>query len=169
MSDSHGQDRIVGAVMRLFDSLGVEYVVHCGDVGGTTVLDHLVGRRCGFVWGNMDARDGPLHSYPETVGLQTPAQPPLRLELDGKVLAVFHGHERDMDRAVAEYEPDYILHGHTHTACDQCVGRMRIINPGALHRARPKTVATLDTTTDTVVFYAANQKDDTFAPWTPSR
>jgi len=35
---------------------------------------------------------------------------------------------------------------------DVRVGRMRIINPGALHRANPKTVALLDTAGDSVEF-----------------
>jgi hypothetical protein len=35
---------------------------------------------------------------------------------------------------------------------DERVGTVRVINPGALHRAREKTVATLDTGTGEVRF-----------------
>ena len=35
---------------------------------------------------------------------------------------------------------------------DRLVGRVRVINPGALHRANPKTVALLDTAADRVEF-----------------
>jgi predicted phosphodiesterase len=45
-------------------------------------------------------------------------------------------------------EHDYLLQGHTHVRLDECVGRTRIINPGALHRAAVKTVVTLDTRAD---------------------
>ena len=45
---------------------------------------------------------------------------------------------------------DYLLLGHTHVARDWRLGRLRIINPGALYRASKKTVATLDTRTDAV-------------------
>ncbi len=169
LSDSHGQHNLVGAALRFFDSLGVEYVVHCGDVGGSVVLDHLVGRRCAFVWGNMDAVDGRLRSYLETVDLPLPPKPPLRLELDGKTVVVFHGHERGMHRAVRTSEADYILHGHTHVARDERIGTVRVINPGALHRAWPKTVAILNTSTDCVTFYAADERSGTFAPWMCSR
>ena len=153
LSDSHGEHRPVGEAMRLFDGLGVEYVIHCGDVGGTAVLDHFAGRRCGFVWGNMDLVNGGVRSYLNSVGLPPPSRPPLQLELDGKILWVFHGHERGFHKAVRAGEADYILHGHTHLARDERVGRTRVINPGALHRARPKTVATLDLTTDTLHFH----------------
>jgi predicted phosphodiesterase len=39
---------------------------------------------------------------------------------------------------------DYVFHGHTHVAEERKSGRTRVINPGALHRARPKTFAILD-------------------------
>ena len=48
---------------------------------------------------------------------------------------------------------DYILHGHTHCKRDERIGRCRVINPGALHRANPKSVATLDTASDTLTFH----------------
>lgn len=168
LSDSHGQHGIVAEAMRFFDALGVEYIIHCGDVGGPSVLDHLVGRRCGFVWGNMDDADQSVRSYLDSVGLAPPAKPPLRLELDGKAILVFHGHERGFKRAIQTGEVDYVFHGHTHVARDERVGRVRMINPGALHRAAPKTIATLDTVTDTVTFYAADKSSGAFAPWAPS-
>ncbi|MFH0982377.1 MAG: YfcE family phosphodiesterase [Planctomycetota bacterium] len=167
LSDTHGQHRIAAEALRFFDTRGVEYVIHCGDVGGSAVLDHLVGRQCSFVWGNMDAWRPGLRGYLETVGLPAPPKPPLRLELDGKVFLVFHGHEAGFREALRAGEADYVLHGHTHAARDERVGRVRVINPGALHRARPKTVATLDITADAVTFYAADEKSGTFVPWTP--
>jgi len=45
-----------------------------------------------------------------------------------------------------------LLQGHTHVRQDLRVSKMRIINPGALHRANPKTVALLDTSADSLEF-----------------
>jgi predicted phosphodiesterase len=45
-----------------------------------------------------------------------------------------------------------LLQGHTHVRADERVGTVRVINPGALHRAAQKTVATLDTETGEVKF-----------------
>jgi len=39
---------------------------------------------------------------------------------------------------------DYLFYGHSHVASEHRTGPTRIINPGALHRARPKTFAVLD-------------------------
>jgi putative phosphoesterase len=153
LSDSHGQHLVVRQAMALFDELGVTHVIHCGDVGGVGVFDELVGRPCTFVWGNMDAIDGSLFSYLKTVGLPAPEEIPTTLTLDGKTFAVFHGHERGFQAALAGLDVDYIIHGHTHVARDSRRGSTRIINPGALKHARPKTVATLDTTTDELTFH----------------
>ena len=65
---------------------------------------------------------------------------------------VAHGHERGFDRLAAMSGADYLLFGHTHRYEQFRDGPVRCINPGALHRARIKTVALLDLATDSVVF-----------------
>ena len=51
---------------------------------------------------------------------------------------------RDCDRSSQDDGVDFLLHGHTHTVQDERVGRTRVINPGALHRASRYTCALLD-------------------------
>ncbi len=139
--------------MTIFDELGVGHVVHCGDVCGMGVLEEMIGRNLTFVWGNMDEPDPVTDAYIKTLGLSPPGSPPERFEIDGKRFAIFHGHERGFDQAVTGLDVDYLLHGHTHVRRDQRSGARRIINPGALHRAAVKTVATLDTHTDELRFH----------------
>ncbi len=38
---------------------------------------------------------------------------------------------------------DFLLHGHTHVPRDEMVGATRVLNPGAIQRANPKTWAWL--------------------------
>ena len=154
LSDSHGRHLAVRQAMALFDSLGVEYIIHCGDIGGMSVFDELVGRPCTFVWGNMDEPEGGIIAYLQSVGIEPPNCVPARVTLDGKKFAVFHGHERGFHRAIDTLDVDYILHGHTHVASDKTHNGKRIINPGALYRARQKTVATLDTAAEKLTFHA---------------
>jgi len=153
LSDSHGRHLAVRKAVALFDSLDAQYIIHCGDVGGGEVFDELLGHPFTFVWGNMDHADDGGVACLRSVGVKLPGEPPVLLELDGKTIAVFHGHEPGLTRAMRQLEVDYILHGHTHVARDERRGRTRIINPGALHRANPKTVATLDTQTDVLTFH----------------
>ena len=48
----------------------------------------------------------------------------------------------------------YLCHGHTHATRDERLGPTRVINPGALFRARRHTVAVLDLARDEVSFLA---------------
>jgi predicted phosphodiesterase len=60
-------------------------------------------------------------------------------------LAFVHGDDRrlleDLERSGAF---GYLFHRHTHQAADRPSGPTRVINPGALQRARPKTFVVLD-------------------------
>jgi len=153
MSDSHGRHLAVREAMRLFQERGVEHVIHCGDVGRGEVFDELLGIPLGFVWGNTDLPDGRLLAYLDGLGIEAPSSVPLRLVCGGKSFAVFHGHEVSFRQAIKTPSFDYICHGHTHEARDERIDGKRIINPGALHRVRVRTVATLDTKTDQLEFH----------------
>ena len=153
MSDSHGRADRVHDACALFDELGVEHLIHCGDVGGTDVLDELVGRACNFVWGNMDFPDHAIRAYLHSVGLPWPERSPVSLVLDGKRLLIFHGHEPGVMERAPTLDADYAFHGHTHQCRDERFGRLRVINPGALARAARHTVATLNLSTDVLTFH----------------
>ncbi len=153
LSDSHGDSDIVRQALTALEQAGAERFVHCGDVGGMNVFDQFAGRNVDFVWGNMDCPDGVLLGYVTDLGLPLPTVP-LSLELAGKRVAVCHGHEPCFRDIVFKGRHDYLLCGHTHERGDRRENGVRIINPGALHRARVKTVATLDLATDTLTFYA---------------
>jgi putative phosphoesterase len=138
MSDTHGRRVLTRTAVTLFDALGVAHIIHCGDVGGMAVFDELAGRP---------------FAYLAAIGAEPPESIPLLLDIDGKRFAVFHGHEPAFKDAAFALDVDYILHGHTHVTRDERVNGRRIINPGAMHRARPPTVATLNTTCDELTFH----------------
>ena len=145
LSDSHGDTAATAAAVRLLQQHGAVHLVHCGDICGEQVLDELAGHRCTFVWGNCDSPSPTMRKYVRALGLPWP-EPPVILELAGKRIAVFHGHERTFAAAADRDDLDYVLYGHTHKYADRREGRIRFINPGALHRARPHTCAILDLT-----------------------
>lgn len=165
LSDSHGHpDRVARAIATL-EEHGAEALVHCGDLGGEQVLDQLTGKNAWFVWGNTDRPDAGLIRYAQTAGLLPSSGVPLRLQLAGRRIAVFHGHEAcfsallhlaaagdaaGLERAAAA---DYVLYGHSHKASDFRLGAVRLINPGALHRVVVKTVATLNLATDRLEYW----------------
>jgi putative phosphoesterase len=143
LSDSHGDAIATATAIRLLEARGVEYLVHCGDICSEAVLDDLAGHPCTFVWGNCDSPGPTMRKYLQSLGLAWP-EPPVILELGGKRIAVFHGHERSFASVADRVDLDYVFYGHTHKYADRRVGRVRFINPGALHRAKPHTCALLD-------------------------
>jgi hypothetical protein len=153
MSDTHGQHLMTRRALAIFDRVGVTEIIHCGDVCGREVFEELAGRAVHFVWGNCDLPNGVTRALLDTLGMTEPNGVPLRFVLDGKRFVVYHGHEREALNMGNLDDVDYVCHGHTHQRRDERVGPLRIINPGALHRAFPRTVATLDTESDRLIYH----------------
>jgi predicted phosphodiesterase len=70
------------------------------------------------------------------------------VELNGVKIAFTHGHDATLMRDLQQSEQfNYLFYGHTHIAREDLAGKTRVINPGALHRARPKSFLILDLAT----------------------
>jgi uncharacterized protein len=158
LSDTHDRFETAMAAVRLLQQAGATYLIHCGDVGGTHMLDPLAGTPAAFVFGNNDFERDELRNYASLLGIKCLGNFGV-LELAGKQIAVTHGDDhRLLNRLVRPEQPlDYLLTGHTHLKHDRRVGKIRLINPGALHRAAVKTVATLDLELDELTFLALPQ------------
>ena len=152
LSDTHDRVDATAAAVALLRDHGAEFFIHCGDVGSERVLDHLAGLASAFVFGNTDWDRAALARYAASIGVAC-HDAFADLTLGGKRIAVTHGDDFKLkQRLLSAQQHDYVLQGHTHVRADQRVGRTRVINPGALHRAREKTVAVLDTAADKLEF-----------------
>ncbi|MDB5297998.1 MAG: hypothetical protein JWO31_3981 [Phycisphaerales bacterium] len=150
LSDTHGRADAMGEGMRLLRAAGATAFAHCGDVGSTAVLDHLAGESAAFVFGNNDWDGAELRAYARVIGVRC-LDAFGTIELDDRRIAVTHGDDdRLVARVLSEQLHDYLLVGHSHVPAERRVGRTRVINPGALYRARVKTVALLDLASDTL-------------------
>jgi len=158
LSDTHGRaDMAALAVAKLLEHKA-EYLVHCGDVGGPEVLDTLAGHPAMFVFGNNDDDADDLAKYAKILGIACGGRHG-KLAFAGKRAVVTHGDDqRLIHRLIAEQQIDYLFLGHTHQKLDRREGRVRIINPGALHRASVKTIAVLNTESDDLQFLAVPDK-----------
>jgi putative phosphoesterase len=150
MSDSHGDAAATARAVALLIEHGAKKLFHCGDICGEEVLAELAGHDCVFVWGNCDVPSPGLRKYVTALGLLWPNSL-VRVQVDGKRIGLCHGHEKGLREAAAAL--DYLFHGHTHDPTDSRQGQCRIINPGAIHRASIKTVATLNLRADDLRFW----------------
>ncbi len=164
LSDTHGQARRTATAIRMLQQAGAEEFVHCGDIGGAPVLDQLAGLKIHIVCGNTDCPNSELVEYAASLGLQIGLPSPRRVEIGGRKMVVCHGHEPEFGQLIAETahnhpakaaygDCEYLLHGHTHVPVDRVIGHWHVINPGALHRARVHSVATLDLRSDVTKFW----------------
>lgn len=151
LSDTHDQvARTVRAVNALAGA-GAEALFHCGDLTGPDVVHACASAAlpCHYVFGNNDHDERGLRAAIEATGgvcLERGGA----VVLAGRRVAVTHGDDPRVFRRLLAAQPDYLLFGHTHIALNERDGPTRQINPGALHRARPWTVALLDLGTDAV-------------------
>ncbi len=182
LSDTHGELQRTRVALRVLERVGATVFIHCGDVGAGDLLAELAGRRAWVVAGNTDFFDGQAVEYAAGLGLTLSLVTPLRVELAGRGLAVYHGHEpqfRDLLECLRRGQsvPDevrdcgYVVHGHTHIAAHTRLAGRHLLNPGALHRATRYTVATVDLAADRVRFWdlSGGDADCPPRPFTPGR
>lgn len=129
---------------------GADTLIHLGDVGTPAVIDALAVNRPGtdeqieahLVFGNCDWEAKPLAKYAQDLGVISHGLAG-EMTIDGKRVVFTHGHINTVMDQALESAADYLLHGHTHLQADDVIAKTRVINPGALFRARRHTVALL--------------------------
>ncbi len=153
ISDSHGNEARLRAALGVLTGRGVEVIVHCGDIGSVECMAMLGAARARTyaVLGNGD-RDAPaMMDAAQRHGVRLSTEVVVIPDADGRAVVVTHGHDGFiLDQLITQGQFAYVLHGHTHRIRDDRLGRTRVINPGALHRAKGgmPTVAILDTEKD---------------------
>jgi putative phosphoesterase len=130
----------------MLQSLEAEVVIHCGDVGTAEVMALFAGWPSHFVYGNCDDRRQALAAA--TAARQTWHGAVGRLELAGRRIAFLHGDDsRTLQDLINSGGFDLVCYGHTHKAETHQVGSTRVLNPGAVYRANPRSVAIVDLAT----------------------
>lgn len=132
ISDTHDNIVLARVAADLFRERACERVLHLGDVTTRRVLapfdDPVVLR------GNND---------PPSLGVAEWVD-----RVEGVRVGAYHGH-----LPWRGGEVDLLLHGHSHRRRNEVVGRTRIVNPGALHRAAVRTVAIVELPAMDVTFF----------------
>ena len=152
VSDTHENEETMKKAAAIFKVKNVDFVVHCGDIISPPMLEHFKGLKMKFVFGNNDGEVNGLINKCKEFGFEE-IKDELEFEYKGKKFYVYHGTKiNKLDSAIKSNKYDYVLTGHTHLKRDEKIGRTRIINPGALFRAFPYTIAFLDAENDKLEF-----------------
>jgi len=144
VSDTHGHIGSTSAAVRLLAGQDVAVVVHCGDIGSPAIIPLFAAWPAHFVFGNVDHDEGELAKAIEEAGQVCHARFG-SLELVGRKIAFLHSDDHDLfEETVNSGRWDLVCYGHTHVAEQHLVGRTRVLNPGALYRATPRSLAIVE-------------------------
>ena len=144
VSDSHGHVDLTRPAIRMLESLEVDVVLHCGDIGSLEIVELFAAWPTHFVFGNCDADRPSLAAAIEAAG-QTCHGEFGALEIEGKRIAMLHSDDRRrFQDALNSGEWDLVCYGHTHLAAIERHGPTLALNPGALYRATPHSLAIVE-------------------------
>ena len=144
VSDSHGHVELTRPAVRMLKSLEVDRVIHCGDIGSAAVVEMFAPWPTDFVFGNCDADRDVLQQAIAAAG-QTCHGAFGQLQLEGKRIAILHSDDRRRFQQVLHSgEWDLVCYGHTHIASIDWYGSTLALNPGAIYRAQPHSIAVVE-------------------------
>ena len=150
LSDTHSRYATVEKALALLQDRKINVLLHCGDIEDAETIWLFQGFTAHFVFGNCDTERHGIRQAVHGIG-ETLHDGYGFVELEGVKIAFTHG---DNSRLLHDLEVsgafDFLFYGHTHKAEEHLTGPTRVINPGALHRANPKTFVVLDLATRVV-------------------
>ena len=140
VSDTHGHAEFTGQAIRMLEGFEIALVIHCGDIGSDDILPLFHRWPLHFVFGNVDSRPDRIrrsalanHTCHDRFG---------QLEVADRRLAFLHGDDNArLQEAIHGGQYDLVCYGHTHVAEQHRQGPTLVLNPGALYRAQPHSVA----------------------------
>ncbi|HWE37399.1 MAG TPA: metallophosphoesterase family protein [Isosphaeraceae bacterium] len=153
IADTHDQVARTARAVAVLKAEGAEALVHCGDLTGPEVVFECGALPAYFVLGNNDYDEVGIRAAVEAMGGVFLGKGGF-VGLAGRRIGVTHGDSAAEVGRLLAAGPDYLLYGHSHEPADDRDGPTRLINPGALHRARAWTVALLDLRADALRYLA---------------
>jgi putative phosphoesterase len=150
LSDTHSRYHTVETVLQQLQARNINTIIHCGDIEDSETVWLFQGFTTHFVFGNCDTERASLQQAIYGVGASL-HEPFGHLELNGVKIGFVHGDDHDLLRELENSGHfDFLFSGHTHVAKEHRAGSTRVINPGALHRARQKSYLVLDLDTQEI-------------------
>jgi len=153
ISDTHENEEAIKKAVALFKERGVDFVVHCGDIISPPMLEYFKELKMKFIYGNNDGEREGLKEMCKKLDFGE-IKDEKEFTYKNKKFYAYHGTRlKILNDAIQSNKYDYVLTGHTHAKRDDKIGKARVINPGALFRVYPCTVALLDAENDKLEFY----------------
>ena len=124
-------------------------VIHCGDIDSAEIVPLFAPWPTHFVLGNVDEGDDEIDEASCRNGADQPRSAFGELTIEGRRIAFLHGHDLSCLRARPSPAGawDLVCSGHTHVRHERREKKTVVLNPGALYRATPHSLAIVDLAT----------------------
>lgn len=144
VSDTHGHLPNTTRAVRMLESLQVAEVIHCGDIGSSEIVAMFAAWPTHFVFGNVDYDRAGLKN--EIVrAKQTCCEVFGTIRREDREIAFLHGDDAGrLAQTIRGGRFDLVCHGHTHVSRIERIGETLVLNPGAVFRARPHSIAVVE-------------------------
>lgn len=144
VSDTHGQTAFARQALRMLEDFAIERILHCGDIGSAAIPELFAAWPVDYVLGNVDENSGHLATAIRAAGGTLHGRF-ASLDIAGTRIALLHGDDTRLLRETIEGgRYDLVCHGHTHVAAERREGGTLVLNPGALYRANPHSLAVVE-------------------------
>jgi len=149
ISDSHDRMEYIEKAIKIFNTVGVEAVLHAGDIVSPFTIRAFKQLNCPMhiVWGNNDGDKESLKKFFDEIGVFHGYF--ADLTFNGRKIFMLHGHGdvENIKKAIVNSGFFHVLiYGHTHNPEIKKVGNCLILNPGELcgYLTGKSTIAFLD-------------------------
>jgi hypothetical protein len=147
VSDTHGQVDFARRAVRTLESRQVQVVIHCGDIGSPAIVPLFRHWPTHYVFGNVDSDSQRLRAA-IAAGGQHCHERFGAIELEAVRIAFLHGDDSRLFRETTRGGRwNLVCYGHTHVAEHHFEGSTLVLNPGALYRANPHSLALVELST----------------------
>ena len=144
ISDTHGHLQRTMDAVRVLESLEVDRLIHCGDIGSPAIAYLLEDWPTDYVDGNVDHDTEELAEAIAASGGTFHGRF-ADLELAGVRIAVLHSDDaRRFRDTIASARWQLVCYGHTHAADLREEQGVWVLNPGALYRTARPSVAIVE-------------------------
>ena len=144
ISDTHGHVERTMAAVRMLESLEVSRVLHCGDIGSSSIPPLLSAWPVDYVLGNVDYESDELTAAIKKSNGTFHGRF-ADLTIDGVRIAVLHSDDgRRFRETIALEQWRVVCYGHTHQADLREEKGVSVLNPGALYRTSQPSLAIID-------------------------
>lgn len=131
VSDTHNNLKNIEKIISLFNSEGVDFVIHTGDITNAISLKKFANLKCPFfgVFGNNDLGEKGLKDVVCKYNFKFEI-PPFLMKKADKQIAIFHEPDLIEQFLLEKKNIDVVLHGHTHRYRKEIINNVLFYNPG---------------------------------------